>query len=356
VRALSASPSSPVLARPALTHTLSRKRERARTTGEGGESTIASAATFGFVAAVTVTLVSAADANYWPLLHDLVLSVRAGEVGRGLALSVLDVGLALEHRRRLAELGAAVVEPGWDFRLPWADRVPGHQRALYARPFLPRYFPGHEIYLWVDSDAWVQDERVLRWFVEAARKGKLPIVPEIDRAYWTLYKRPRLWGQNQKMFAFCYGARAGYRLGRNPILNAGIWALAADAPHWAAWRRAIERALQRRRVTLPGKGDLRLDLVEQTALNAVVFEDRLPATFLPAYCNWFAGKGEPMWDERGYRLVEPHAPHEPIGIVHLAGKGMKQRVFQLRTLGGGTVSTRLTWSAVQELGRAREAA
>jgi len=147
---------------------------------------------------LSVIIVSAADAKYWELLDDLIRSVRAGELARGFAFGVLDVGLLPEQRRRLEELGVTVAEPGWDFAVPWREKLPDHARSLHARPFLPRYFPGYEIYLWIDADAWVQDDRVLAYFIDAARAGKLAIVPETDRGYWTLYKPPKLWGRTRK--------------------------------------------------------------------------------------------------------------------------------------------------------------
>jgi len=52
-------------------------------------------------------------------------------------------------------------------------------------------------------------------------------------------------------------------------------------------------------------------------------------------------------------VVEPHEPHQPLGIIHLAGAGMKERVWKLKTLQGGTVETRLTYSAVQTLAAAK---
>jgi hypothetical protein len=59
--------------------------------------------------------------------------------------------------------------------------------------------------------------------------------------------------------------------------------------------------------------------VEQIALNYAIFAERMPANFLPAYCNWMAGDAAPVFDiERG-RFVEPYAPHEAIGVMHLAG-------------------------------------
>ena len=93
-------------------------------------------------------------------------------------------------------------------------------------------------------------------------------MPEVDRGYWTIHKRPKLWGQNQKAFVWAFGLRAGYRLGRNAILNVGAFALRRDAPHWELWAEAHRRALNRRRITGgTNLGNMNFFLSEQTALN-----------------------------------------------------------------------------------------
>jgi hypothetical protein len=294
---------------------------------------------------------TAADAPYFPLLKSLVRSLADGPLARQLPVGVLDLGLTEDQRAWLEGRGARLVVPGWDVDFPGRDKAPAFYRAMTARPFLPRHFPGYALYQWIDSDAWVQDDAVLAIFLEAAASGLLAIVPEFDRGYWTMYKPPKLWTQNHKAFAWGYGARAGYRLGRNPILNSGVFALAAGAPHWPLWAEAHRRSLQRRRWRPPSSDPFYFFLAEQTALNYVVFADRQPTTFLPATCNWFCGKGTPRWDGRRGQVVEPHAPHLPLGILHLAGKGMKERVWALDALDGGQVTTRLTYEEVQALRR-----
>jgi len=297
----------------------------------------------------SVTVVSAADAGYFDLLEGLVRSLKAGSAARDLPISILDLGLEGTQRRWLEGQGARLVEPGWDVDFPVRDRLPRHYRAMTARPYLPKHFPGYEIYLWLDADTWVQDGSALELFVRAARRGKLAIVPEIDRGYWTIHKRPKPWGQNQKAFAWAFGLKAGYRLGRNAILNVGAFALHAEAPHWSRWAAAHGRALNRRRLRPPSLRRFEFFLSEQTALNHVIFAEGLPASFLPAYCNWFCGKGTPAFDRARGLLVEPHEPHHPLAVVHLAGKGMKERLWRLETLDGGTVETRLTWAATRAL-------
>lgn len=302
------------------------------------------------IAQPSTTIVSAADAAYFDLIKGLVSSLRARPEGRALALCIFDIGLTGPQRDWLAGQGAVLAEPGWDFEFPGRDHIPTYFKALAARPSIPRYFPGHEIYFWIDADVWVQDHSALQIFIDAAATGKLAIVPEIDRSYWTIHKGPRLWGQNQKCFAWAFGLRAGYRYGRHPILNAGVFALPQGAPHWQLYGAALRRALTRLRLARPSKlWNLCFALAEQTALNYVVFADKAPATFLPAYCNWFCGKGTPMYDRERGALVEPDAPYRTLGLVHLAGKNTPERRWTLSTLQGGRVETRLTYEEVSRL-------
>ncbi len=290
----------------------------------------------------TTLLITAADDGFLDFLDDLIATWAAGPLARTLPLAVLDVGLSQASRDRLAGLGIRTAAARWDVDFPDRPRVPAHRRALIARPFLRDYFPGFQIYMWLDADLWLQDDRVLAYYLRAARRGKLPIVQETDRGYWTLYKRPKLWSQNHKAFAYNYGWRLGDRLGRNPILNAGAWALAADAPHWDAWARAMTAALTRKHWRRPDVERFEFRGIDQTSLNYVVFHDKLPTTFLPAYCNWFCGKGTPMVDLAAGTLVEPHEPHEVLGLVHLAGHA-KDRVFEMATVDGGRFDSVLTY-------------
>ncbi|MGA0394210.1 MAG: hypothetical protein ACO3MW_09155, partial [Rhodospirillales bacterium] len=145
-------------------------------------------------------------------------------------------------------------------------------------------------------------------------------------------------------FKWSYGWKIADRLGRNPILNAGVFALSHDAPHWSLWADAIKRALHRKTLW-PRKGwpYLHFKLVEQTAINHVVFGDKAPAALLPATCNWFCALAAPMVDVQSGLLVEPNEPFHPLGIVHLAGEDFQNREFSLSTTQNSTVKTRLRY-------------
>ena len=273
-----------------------------------------------------------------------MLSVRA--LAPEVPIGVLDLGLEADQRDWLAARVTHLVAPGWDVAFPRQDRTPNTLKAQVARPFLPRHFAGYEVYFWLDADAWLQDWRAVELFCAAAGRDRLAIAPELDRAYKRHYKRPKLFGLTLqwKMYREAFGWRAADRLGRNPMLNCGVFALHRDAPHWAAWQRLIAQVLQR----------TRFFYVEQAALNYAVFAEGLPVNLLPAYCNWMPGDAAPAFDPARRVFVEPYAPHEVIGVMHLAGPVQKTHVFRLAQLGGGTVETGLRYGDTRLLCAAPE--
>jgi len=284
-------------------------------------------------------VVTAADRGYFPLLRDTVLSVRA--LDREVPIGVLDLGLDPDHLAWLDGQAARVVRPGWDVEFPGRERAPETFKAQVARPFLPRHFPGYDMYFWIDADAWLQEWHTVELYRAAAGRDRLAITLEIDRAYKRHYKRPKLFGFTLawKCYREAFGWRIADRLGRNPIANCGVFALHREAPHWAAWARVMAGVLQR----------TRFFFAEQIALNYVIFAERLPANFLPAYCNWAVGDAPPAFDPARGLFVEPYAPHETIGVVHLAGRDQKAGVFRLDRLDGGTVETSLRYGESRAL-------
>ena len=284
-------------------------------------------------------IVTGADSGYFPLLHDTVASVRA--LDAAVPLGVLDLGLKDDERACLSGMAVQIVRPGWDVEFPGRDRMPNTFKAQVARPFLPRHFPGYAMYLWLDADTWLQDWRAVELYRAAAGRDQLAISLEIDRAYKRHYKRPKMFGATLpwKTYREAFGWRVADRLGRNPFANVGVFALHAGAPHWDAWARVMTRVLQR----------TRFFFVEQIALNYVIFAEGLPANFLPAYCNWAVGDAVPKFDAARGLFVEPYAPHEVIGVFHLAGREQKNKIFRIDRLDGGTIETSLRYSATREL-------
>ena len=202
-------------------------------------------------------IIVSSDANYFDLLMGTVNSLRERAGGLDVDLCILDVGLTAEQVNHLRDLATSVVSVDWEFDFPGRDKTPGYFKAMTSRPYLPRHFPGYDLYMWIDSDAWVQDASVLETYLRSAAAGQLAVVPEIDRGYTMFYKRPRPYHRrlSHRMYRWAYGWRIADRLGRNPILNSGAFALRGDAPHWQLWQAAHKAAMCRWRIS-PGVRDL----------------------------------------------------------------------------------------------------
>src|SRR6185369_6444697 len=119
-------------------------------------------------------------------------------------------------------------QPTWTLPVPEDKRVP-HDVGLVARTALRDYFPGYEVYLWFDADAWAQTPEFFDLFTEGAKAKGAAIVRENGTGMkrdW-LYNR---WWYGHMMAA--YGPLGGIKAAYPPAINIGILALSANAPHW----------------------------------------------------------------------------------------------------------------------------
>ena len=281
-----------------------------------------------------IALVTAADAGYAPYLRGMIETVMLHAGPHPPAICVLDLGLDQASLVWLASLSATVIQPGWDLDFPDRDTTPETFKAMTARPFLPKHFPGFDLYLWMDADTWVQDPRWLDDFLLSALLGRLAVVPEISPAYLRQYqtladnsKRVDEQTWRRRAYALCYDESTAEALADRPTLNSGVFALRADAAHWQAWQQSLEQALAK----------IRYSLVEQTAFNHAVYTKRLLTTPLPATANWQTHRRLPFIDPRTDLLCEPYPPHEPLGIIHVTGPNKQRRHTVLR-LDGTQVS------------------
>jgi len=268
--------------------------------------------------------ITGGDAAYFDLMRDCIGSLRAVPEGRALALGVLDCGLTEEQRNWCKRQGALLVEPGWDFDFPGRAKLKEGYKALTARPFLPRYFPGHDLYLWIDGDCWVQQGDALELFLAAARTGALAVAPEIHRSM-RHYKHA--WDEfssiNGAAYASAFGRETAERLIRYPLINAGVFALKADAPHWAGWASLLDESLQRS-----------TDMTDQIALNVMVYDRGFAHEPLPSRCNWPVHHATPAWDADRKLFVEPAMPYDPLGILHLTIYTKRLDAIDVREIGG----------------------
>ncbi len=273
-----------------------------------------------------VLLVTGSDAAFFSMVSGTIRSVREKPQGRQVAVAFFDLGCTPEQQLWLREHVDDIQEPRWDFEFPNRLQVPRHVRAQLARPFLPRYFPGFDLYLWLDADAWVQDWSAIELLLRGAQRRGLAIVPELDRGNRQLYGfAPMVWSYYGRLYQQAFGEEVAQELCSYPMLNSGAIALQAAAPHWAVWEELLWLGLQ----------NSYTPLTEQLALNLAVYRRGLyeSTELLPAWCNWTTHYGMPAWDRSAGRFVEPYLPHMPIGILHLTGNSKPSQAHVMTTTG-----------------------
>jgi len=254
---------------------------------------------------------TAADAHFFDFAKACITSIRDKPEAKEVTIGFFDLGCndaQIDWMRNHVDL---IQEPDWDYQFPLRDKAPSYLRGLLARPFLQKYFPDFDVYFWMDADAWLQDWSAAELFLQGAvRRRGMAIVPEIDRG--SLFQFGRLnsfFKSTFNWYSASYGEEVAKRLCSYPLLNAGVFALHREAPHWKAWEKSLGEALQRT-VSL---------ITDQMAINHVIYDRGLFGTteLLPAWCNWTCHIGLPRWDCQQQSLVEPYLPHSRIGILHL---------------------------------------
>ena len=170
----------------------------------------------------------------------------------------------------------------------------------------------------------MQQGDALELFLAAARTGALAVAPEIHRSM-RHYKHA--WDEfssiNGAAYASAFGRETAERLIRYPLINAGVFALKADAPHWAGWASLLDESLQRS-----------TDMTDQIALNVMVYDRGFAHEPLPSRCNWPVHHATPAWDADRKLFVEPAMPYDPLGILHLTIYTKRLDAIDVREIGG----------------------
>ena len=103
-------------------------------------------------------IVSLADDNYFPLLEELIRSIKRFEESKNFAICVLDAGLTQEQREKLKNEVDEIKSAEWDIEVPeYKVKDKEWLKSQVSRAFLLKYFPNYKKYLWIDCDAWVND-------------------------------------------------------------------------------------------------------------------------------------------------------------------------------------------------------
>ena len=262
-------------------------------------------------------IVSLADANYFPLLDELINSIKRFKESKNISICVLDAGLTEEQKKNLLNKVDEIKPAVWDIEVP-GYKVKNKEwlKSQVSRAFLPKYFPNYEKYLWIDCDAWVNDWSCVELYFEACNNGKLGITQTIGPGYKITSKVNWLFGKlaiiKSQNFKHAVKSKIGYENARKlafaPHINIGVFSMEKNSKGWSLWQNNLSKTLKAGNIF----GS------EGLAINISVYIDDLETEFLPLNCNWITSNLLPKFNQTINTFVEPYLPNYKIGIMHLA--------------------------------------
>ena len=297
-------------------------------------------------------IVSLADTNYFPLLEELIDSIKKFKESENVAICILDAGLTDDQKEKLHSKVDEIKPAKWDIEVP-ANKVKDKEwlKSQVSRAFLPKYFPNYEKYLWIDCDAWVNDWNSVELYFKACNDGKLGITQTLGPGYkitskvnWLIGKLAIIKSQN---FKHAVKSKIGYDKARKlafaPHINIGVFSLEKNSKGWTSWQNNLLKTLKAGNIF----GS------EGLAINMSVYIDDLETEFLPLNCNWILSNLLPKYDEEKKPFVEPYLPNYKIGIMHLAAgiwkNGVDMRIdknieIELETLNKNKITKSLRFN------------
>jgi lipopolysaccharide biosynthesis glycosyltransferase len=291
-------------------------------------------------------VISACDQNYVFLANDLFSSLRKLSFDYPFDVGLLDVGITDNNRRYFESVGVRVVAAEADIDYPareeWEAKRPG-VRTLTARPFLRRYFPGYDLYIWLDADVWVQTPEAINTIIaEAGRIPAMFIACELDRCYTAFFENAEIWQKFAGWYQTNFSPEITGAMTLKPMLNAGVFALLAESPVWDAWRDMYSAALQNTTTF-----NDHTFMADQLGLNILLYQKAMPFVTLPASFNWLTFFALPKLDRATNLLVEPLPPYRPISQIHLT-RPKKNVPEKIQCTDGSWVERVLTYSGQNE--------
>ena len=297
-------------------------------------------------------IVSLADANYFPLLEELIDSIKRFKESANIAICILDAGLTQSQKDKISNKVDEIKHAEWDIEVPgYKVKQKEWLKSQVSRAFLPKYFPNYEKYLWIDCDAWVNDWSSVELYFQACDNGKLGITQTIGPGYKITSKVNWLFGKlaiiKSQNFKHAVKSKIGYDKARKlafaPHINIGVFSLEKNSKAWHIWQNNLSKTLKAGNIF----GS------EGLAINMSVYIDDLETEFLPLNCNWITSNLLPKFDEQKEIFVEPYLPNYKIGIMHLAagiwkdGKDMrtdKNIQIEIKTIDNKKVTKSLRFS------------
>ena len=127
-----------------------------------------------------LAVVTGGDDRFFDLLRGMLRSLQDRAESYEITVYVFDLGLTDTQRKWLLTQGAKLHAPRDS---ACREESPHFLHAFLSRSRLPDLFLGHDVYLWIDADTWIQRWDAVEAYVEGASLTGFAVTPEADPAY-----------------------------------------------------------------------------------------------------------------------------------------------------------------------------
>ncbi len=279
-------------------------------------------------------IITASSAQYFSLMAGLLFSIKDRPEAKDVVFGLYDLGLTQEQKQWLAKYQVHIVKPDWQFGLDDNCGLSIAYKGLLARPFISRYFPGFDQYLYIDADAWIQDWSAVEDYFNGINHSVIAITPELNPAYSNHFADAKQYRDFvYETYEACRDVETAERYGDYSILNAGVFAIPVDSPVWTLWEEELGISIQQ----------TTHHCVEQTSLNLALLKnfdimDHHSIHLLSAPHNWLCHLSLPFFNDSTQQFVEPFSPYHEVGILHRSSDAFKtQKTVEINKVSSGQI-------------------
>ena len=257
-------------------------------------------------------------------------------------LCFVNISVSENNIKKISKNIKKIIEPNWDFNFKF--KTNDWKKILTIRPFLKKYFPEYDTYIWLDADTWVQTHEFINDFVEVSKTGKVGIIPEYDINYevnrekysfnkiiFNLYEAKGWSYKNLKKY---FDQKTFNKLFQKPILNAGVFSIPGESIIWDLWAEEYQKIVEN------SSDDYCLNM-DQASLNKILYNNLDLVNFFNSEYNYLIKNSPPLINKNNFFCIKDY-PFNKIKILHLTGID-KNKLYEIKTIEGNKVKTKFQY-------------
>ena len=270
-------------------------------------------------------IISGSDNKYFSLLYNLCDNLKKKNILKKTDLGLFDVGLTDYQNKKLSNYTKKIIKPDWDCNISF--NAAEWRKLLVVRPFLKKYFPNYDLYIWMDADTVPLSDNFLRE-INSVKNKDIFICNEYDDCYLnnkkdSTYKKIfnnyyKIQGWVHKNNIKYLGKKVADNLLGKPLFNAGFYALRSKSLIWKKWQNIYCKIIDQ------GKDDYCLSM-DQASLNQILYMNLNNVHIMNSKYNWLVKNSLPYIYKKN--LCKPSFPYEKIEIIHFTCFAMTKKII-----------------------------